>query len=52
MAGSRSGFVTTHGFKLHSPSYEMGVESHRLAQHALMACEFVGDCPERNLSRS
>lgn len=24
MAGSGSGFVTTLGFSLHSPSYEMG----------------------------
>lgn len=24
VAGNRSGLVTTHGFNLHSPSYEMG----------------------------
>lgn len=51
MTGNRSSFVTTHGFNLHSPSYDMGGESHRLAQGAPKGFGYIGNSPKRNLPR-
>lgn len=48
-AGNGSGFVTTRGLNLHSAAYEMGGESHRLAELAHARCGCAGDESQRDL---